>query len=372
MMAKAQKDYYKILGVAEDADADAIKEAYRALAKSHHPDANPGDPRAAERFKEVGEANGILSDPDKRGKYDRMRKLGAFGLGGERGGAGAPGEASQQSFSFEDLGGLGGFSDLFSSLFDRTRKAKRSKGSGSPRRGGRVEHVVEVPFMTAAKGGKVKLEVAIDEECTTCLGSGGAPASDWLKCAECKGSGTVSFGHGGFAVKRPCPACAGRGGRPAKRCGACGGRGKVHQSRKIQLSVPPGLRDGSKRRLIGQGERGRKGGSPGDLIVTFKVPPHRFFRREGNDIHVAVPVNLAQATLGSRIRVGTIWGKKVVLRIPAGTQPGTRFRVEKQGIDRDGDTGDQFVEIRVEVPRELTEEQAKRMRDFAESRAMRW
>lgn len=371
MMAKAEKDYYKILGVSEDADAEAIKKAYRALAKGYHPDANPGNPRAAERFKEVGEANGVLSDPDKRRKYDRMRKLGAFGLGGQRGG-GSPGGTSQQSFSFEDLGGLGGFSDIFSSLFDRGRRTRRPEDSGTPSRGGRVERVVEVPFMTAAKGGRVELEVPIDEECATCLGSGGAPGTDWPKCAECKGSGTVSFGQGGFAVKRPCPACAGRGERPAKRCGACGGEGSVHQSRKIQLSVPPGVRDGSKQRLGGQGERGRKGGSPGDLIVTFRVLPHRFFRSEGNDIHVTVPINLAQATLGSRIRVGTIWGRKVVLRIPAGTQPGKRFRVEGQGIRRSGDTGDQFVEIQVKVPRELTGEQAERMREFAESRQMSW
>ena len=371
MMAKAEKDYYEILGVSEDADSEAIKKAYRALAKRHHPDANPGNPRAAERFKEVGEANSVLSDTDKRRKYDRMRKLGAFGLGGQRGG-GSGGGASRQSFSFEDLGGLGGFSEIFSSLFDRKRRARRPGDSASPSRGGRVERVVEVPFMTAAKGGRVELEVPIDEECAVCLGSGGAPGTDWTKCAECKGSGTVSFGQGGFAVKRPCPACAGQGEEPAKQCGACGGEGTVHQSRKIQLSVPPGVRDGSKQRLGGQGERGRKGGSPGDLIVIFRVLAHRFFRSEGNDIHVAVPVNLAQATLGSRVRVGTIWGRKVVVRIPAGTQPGKRFRLKGHGIRRGGDTGDQFVEIQVKVPKGLTEEQAVRMREFAQATGMSW
>ena len=262
MMAKAEKDYYRILGVSEDADAETIKKAYRALAKDYHPDANPGNPRAAERFKEVGEANGVLADPDKRRKYDRMRKLGAFGLGGQRGG-GSPGGASQQSFSFEDLGGLGGFSDIFSSLFDRGHRRRRPGDSGSPSRGGRVERVVEVPFMTAAKGGRVELEVPIDEECATCLGSGGAPGTDWPKCAECKGSGTVSFGQGGFAVKRPCPACAGRGERPAKRCGACGGRGAstraARSSSRCRLGCATARSSASAGRGSGGGRADRRG-----------------------------------------------------------------------------------------------------------------
>lgn len=370
-MTKADKDYYAILGVEEKADADAIKKAYRRLAKQYHPDANPGNPRAAERFKEVGEANGVLSDPQKRKKYDQMRKLGAFGFGGPRAGSARPESTATPGFSFEDLGGLGGFSEIFSSIFDRGRKSRPSRPSG-PSRGEHVELDVDVPFMKAVKGGRVPVSVDINEECATCLGSGGAPGTDWKKCAECKGSGSVSFGQGGFAVNRPCPACAGRGEEPEKECRACGGTGKVHQKRKIQVSVPVGVKSGAKVRLTGQGERGRKGGAPGDLIITFKVEPHRFFQREGADIHVTVPINLAQAALGSRIRVGTIWGKKVVLRIPAGTQPGTRFRIAGQGINRDGKTGDQYVEIKVEIPESLTEEQEARIREFADASDMKW
>ena len=369
-MTKADKDYYAILGVDEKADDDAIKKAYRKLAKQYHPDANPGNPQAAERFKEVGEANGVLSDPQKRKKYDQMRKLGAFGFGGPRAGP-RPEATSTPGFSFEDLGGLGGFSEIFSSIFDRGRKSQPSRPSG-PSRGEHVELDVAVPFMTAVKGGKVAVSVSIHEECATCLGSGGAPGTTWKKCAECKGSGSVSFGQGGFAVNRPCPACMGRGEKPDKECGACGGSGKVHQKRKIQVSVPVGVQSGAKVRLTGQGERGQKGGAPGDLIITFKVEPHRFFQREGADIQVTVPINLAQAALGSRIRVGTIWGKKVVLRIPAGTQPGTRFRIAGQGINRDGKTGDQYVEIKVEIPESLTEEQETRIREFATEAGMKW
>ena len=369
-MTKADKDYYAILGVDEKADDAAIKKAYRKLAKQYHPDANPGNPRAVERFKEVGEANGVLSDPRKRKKYDQMRKLGAFGFGGAKAGS-RPGATATPGFSFEDLGGLGGFSEIFSSIFDRGRKSQPSRPSG-PLRGEHVELSVGVPFMTAVKGGKVPVSVSINEECATCLGSGGAPGTSWKKCGECGGSGSVSFGQGGFAVNRPCPACMGRGERPDKECGACGGSGKVHQKRKIQVSVPVGVQSGSKVRLTGQGERGQKGGAPGDLIITFKVGPHRFFQREGVDIQVTVPINLAQAALGSRIRVGTIWGKKVVLRIPAGTQPGTRFRIAGQGINRGGKTGDQYVEIKVEIPESLTEEQETRIREFATASGMKW
>ncbi len=364
------KDYYAILGVGEKADADAIKKAYRRLAKKYHPDANPGNPRAAERFKDIGEANGVLSDPAKRKKYDQMRKLGALGFRGARTGPRA-GNQTSSNFSFEDLGGLGGFSDIFSSLFDRGKKA-RPRRSGGPARGNNVEHTAEVPFMMAARGGKITIAVPISEECATCGGSGGAPGAAWKKCIECRGSGSVSFGQGGFAVNRPCPACMGRGEAADRPCGACGADGKVHQNRKIQVTVPAGVNSGAKMRLTGQGERGEKGGSPGDLIITFKVLPHRFFRREGNDILVTVPLNLAQAALGSRIRVGTISGKKVVLRIPPGTQPGTRFRIKGQGIEREGMRGDQYVEVKLEVPETLSEQQEQQIRDFADSAGLKW
>ena len=369
-MTTADKDYYAILGVDPKADAEAIKKAYRKLAKQYHPDANQGNPRASERFKEVGEANSVLSDPRKRAKYDQMRKLGAFGFGGPRPGARPAGQPSS-NFSFEDLGGLGGFSDIFSSIFDRGRKEEARRPSG-PARGTNIDYTVEVPFLVAARGGKVPISVPINEECATCGGSGGAPGTTWKKCGECGGAGTVSFGQGGFAVSRPCPACVGRGERPETECGACGGEGKIHQKRNIQVSVPAGVDTGSRVRLTGQGERGTKGGPPGDLVITFKVLPHRFFRREGTDIHVTVPINMVQATLGSKIRVSTISGRKVVLRVPPGTQPGTRFRIRGQGISREGRRGDQYVEVRVDVPETLTEEQQGQIREFADSAGLKW
>lgn len=381
-MASA-KNFYKILGVSEKADADEIKKAYRKLAKKYHPDANRDDPTAAERFKEVGEAYAVLSDPKKRVQYDQMRRfggLGSFGGGAPRGGprppgGGAPGDPG---FSFDDLqGGFGNISDLFSSLFDMGKKGQEGSAPGAStkstgrQKGENVEYVVEIPFLTAARGGKISVSVAITEDCATCGGDGAKPGTSLKRCEECGGSGHVSFGQGGFAVKRPCPACFGRGKLPETPCPSCGGRGAVRQQRKIALNVRPGAETGSKVRLSGQGERGRSGGPPGDLIITYKVKPHRFFRREGLDVHVTVPINIAQATLGSKIRVKTISGKKVVLNIPKGTQSGTKFRIRGQGVGKAERTGDQYVEFMVSVPDKLSDEERKAMEEFAEATGLK-
>lgn len=374
-MAAAKKDYYEVLGVPEKATADEIKKAYRKLAKQYHPDANPGNPRAADRFKEIGEAYSVVSNPEKRKQYDNMKRLGAFGLGRGPNASSRPGPGGFQAdpgFSFDDLqGGFGNLSDLFTSLFDRGKKAGHGPRRRGPQQGQDVEYVVEIPFLTAAQGGKVSVEVAITEDCTTCGGSGAKPGTSLKTCAECSGSGNVAFGQGGFAVKRPCPACFGRGKIPETPCASCDGRGAVRQSRKIQINVPAGVDTGSKVRLSGQGERGKSGGKPGDLIITFRVQPHRFFRREGLDIHVTVPVNIVQATLGSKIRVNTIRERKVVLKIPAGTQSGTLFRIRGQGIEKPDRTGNQYVEVKVEVPDKLSDEEQKAMEEFAHATGMK-
>jgi molecular chaperone DnaJ len=376
-MATATKDFYEILGVKDSASQQQIKKAYRKLAKQHHPDANPGNPKAAERFKEIGEAYSVLSDPDKRKNYDQMKRLGAFGFG--RSGARGPftrsegGYSSTQpggGFSFEDLSGFGGLSDLFTSIFDRGRREPQ-RGRG-PEKGRNVEYVVEIGFETAVRGGRVSISVPITEECATCGGSGETPGTGAKSCGECKGSGTVSFGQGGFAVKRPCPACMGRGTIPEKPCSPCQGTGTVRQSRKIQVTVPRGVEPGSKVRLTGQGERGTKGGQPGDLIITFKVKEHRFFRREGLNLEVTIPINIAQASLGSKVRVRTIDGKKVLLRIPPGTQSGTRFRVRGQGVQKDGRVGDLFVEVKVEVPEGLNSDGQRLMEELAASAELKY
>ena len=203
-------------------------------------------------------------------------------------------------------------------------------------------------------------------------GQGGAAGTSWNTCSECKGSGTVSFGQGGFAVNRPCPACAGRGKKPDKVCGACHGSGKVRQDRKIQVKVPAGVEPGTKVRLTGQGRTGRAGGCPGGSHHHVQAQGPPVLPQGGNDILTTVPINLAQATLGSKIKVGTISGNKVVLRIPPGTQSGTRFRIKGQGITKGGRTGDQFVEVKVQIPEVLSDEQQERMREFAEGAGLKW
>jgi len=371
MSAATTKDYYQILGIGEDASPDEIKRAYRNLAKRFHPDTNPDDPQAAERFKEAGEAYGVLSDPEKRAQYDRMRKFGPFAGVRSRGpGAASGAQAEGGRFTTDDLGDLGGISDLFSSIFDLGRR-RWGRQSGAER-GQDLELTVEIPLQTAARGGRVQIVVPVAEECATCSGSGSRPGTRSRTCHECGGGGRISFGQGGFAVSRPCPACYGRGQIPTDPCPRCHGSGELREERKIMLSVPPGVDTGSKLRLSGQGERGIRGGAPGDLIIVFRVKPHHFFERKGLDLHCTVPLNLAQATLGSRIRVRTIDGKRVALRIPPGTQPGTRFRIPELGVEKNERRGDQYVQVRVEIPEELTAEQTEMIREFAESVGMRY
>jgi len=375
------KDYYSVLGVPASATQDEIKKQYRKLAAKHHPDKNASDPKAAERFKEISEAYQVLGDADKRKQYDQMRQLGAFGgFGGgpQRRGpqpsAGAPFGDGAQSFRFEDLGdiGLGGLGDLFSSMFGGGAGGGRNARSRGPERGQDVEAQLSIPFRTAALGGKVPIELEVNEECSTCHGSGAAPGAKVSTCPECQGRGTISFGQGGFAVQRPCPMCLGKGTVPSERCPTCGGSGEVRSKKKVMITVPEGVDSGTKIRLKGQGARGNRNGPPGDLLITFQVDPDRFFRREGLDVVAPVPINIAQATLGSKINVKTLDGKKVTIKIPPGTANGKRFRVRGQGIKRDDQRGDLIVEVQVRVPEKLTEEQEKAMKEFAEASGMKY
>ena len=352
-MAKTA-DYYQVLGVNEKAGADEIKKAYRRLAKQYHPDANPNNPSAAERFKQISEAHAVLSDPEKRKHYDMMRRFGAFAPRTGTGGAARP-RAEDFDFTkgFEGFGGLG---DLFSSIFGKGRRAEAPEA---------IEVAATVPFRVAAIGGRVPITVTVSEACPVCGGSGAAPGATVSICPECQGRGEIAFGQGAFAVKRPCPVCRARGRVASAACERCGGRGDVQVERRLMVEIPAGIESGHRLRVKDQGQRGREG-TVGDVVVTITVEPDKFLRREGPDIVCTIPINVPQAVFGTRVRVRTVEGRRVVLRVPPGTQPGRRFRIRGQGIEHNGKRGDQLVEVQVTIPETLTPEQESLLKQFAE------
>src|SRR5687767_7293895 len=382
------KDFYAVLGVSSSASQDDIKKQYRRLAAKHHPDKNPNDAKAAERFKEISEAYTVLGDADKRKQYDDMRRLGAFAGfgggarggqrpsgGGARPGPGPSGGASGDPnirFQDFDIGGIGGLGDLFASMFGGGGERPAAGRQRGQQAGQTVETTLEVPFRVAATGDKVSVELEVNEECDVCTGTGAAPGATLRVCPECNGRGVISFGQGGFAVNRPCPMCVGRGQIPSERCPKCNGAGELRNRKKVQIAVPPGSDTGTKIRLKGQGGRGSAGAPPGDLIITLQVQPDRFYKREGLDLMASVPINIAQATLGSKISVKTLDGKRVAIRIPPGTASGRRFRVRGQGIAKDAQRGDLIIEVQISVPEKLSEEQERMMREFAEAGGLKY
>lgn len=369
----ATQDFYQVLGITEKATPEEIKKSYRRLAKQFHPDANPNNPAASEKFKQLSEAHTVLADPEKRAKYDQMRRLGAFDPMTRRGGgrtrAGTPpGSGPAEGFDFGDFGSMG-LGDIFSSIFGRGRKESGGTAGGAAEP---IEVSVTVPFRTAVLGDKVPIQLPLSEACGRCGGTGGEPGATLSSCPECEGRGTISFGQGGFAVNRPCPLCRGRGRVPSAKCSQCGGAGEVRTERKVMITVPPGTDAGMRVRLKGMGQPGRPGGKAGDLLVTFEVEPDRFFRRAGLDLVCDVPINVAQAMLGTRIKVKTIEGTRAVLRIPAGTQSGRKFRIKGQGVPKGGRRGDQLVQIEVRIPEELSPEAEERLKEFATEAGLRF
>jgi molecular chaperone DnaJ len=381
----AYKDYYKILGVTEGANAEEIKKTYRKLAKQYHPDANPGDQAAAEKFKEINEAHEVLSDPKKRKQYDDMKRFagsgyqgfrGAGGQGGPQGfdindlfsqfGAGGAGRPGGATFTTEDLGGFGGLGDIFSNIFDRGGRFRQQRYG--PQKGQDLLAEVEVPFETATGGGSTVISVTKSENCERCGGSGAEPGSQVTKCPQCGGSGMIAQSQGGFAVSRPCPQCYGRGEVVSQPCANCSGNGQAQRTRRLSVKIPPGIEDGGKIRLRGQGEAGTAGGPPGDLIIRIKVRGDRFFKRKGLNVFCDVKINLTQAVLGTKIKVRTLNDKHAILKIPPGTQPGTTFKLKGMGVKGGGRQGDQFVTVNVAIPTDLSPEDRKLFEQLEENR----
>jgi len=371
------KDFYKILGISENASEADIKRVYRRLAKKYHPDANQGDKQAEARFKEISEAHEVLTDKNKRAQFDQMRRFGG-GFEGARPGAGF----GAREFRFEDLssifgksGGFGSFADIFSSIFgDNLGGFGTGSGFGQtrgPRKGDDLYTDMEIPFSTAVNGGKVNVRLNIDEQCSVCKGTGSRPGSSQRICPECQGRGMVSFTQGNFAVSRPCPRCLGRGKISGEACSSCAGIGSVSRRRELSVKIPSGIESGKKIRLKRLGNPGINGGPPGDLYLRVDVTSHPFFWRQGLDIHCRVPLSIKRAVKGTRIRVRTLSGKKAELKIPPGTRAGTKFRLRDLGLALKERRGDQIVEIDIKVPENMTDEEKRMFNEMAEKAGAR-
>ena len=365
-MAENKRDYYEVLGVSKGASEDEIKKAYKKLARKYHPDMNPGDKEAEEKFKEVNEANEVLSDPEKKARYDQFGFAGvdpSYGAG-----AGGAGGGFGGGFDFGDLG------DIFGSFFGGGFGGQQRRNPNAPQRGESIRASVAVTFLEAAHGCEKDVTIERSEQCPTCKGNGCAPGTTPEICPDCHGSGMVQVQQrtpmGVFASSRPCQRCHGTGKIIHQPCPRCGGRGAVRKNQTIKVKIPAGIDDGQTLNLRGKGNAGLDGGPAGDLLITVFVKPHPLFERDGNSVLMEMPVTFAQAALGAEIEVPTIDGR-VKLTIPEGTQPGSVFRLRGKGIpylqSKGGGRGDQFVTITVTVPKNMTSEQKERLRAYAEA-----
>ncbi|HLE80198.1 MAG TPA: molecular chaperone DnaJ [Dehalococcoidia bacterium] len=346
----AKRDYYEVLGISRSATDEEVKKAFRKLAHQFHPDLNKNHD-AEERFKEVNEAYEVLSDPDKRSNYDRFGHAGPQGFRG-----------------FEDFGGLGGFGDIFETFFGGATTATRR----GPQRGSDLQLQVTLAFEEAAFGCEKEVQVSRNEVCSSCRGSGSEPGTQPVKCPNCNGTGQVRrvqqsiFGQ--FVNVATCPRCQGAGRIVTNPCTKCRGTGRVRQTRRVMITIPPGVDDGSQMRLSGEGEPGAKGGPRGDLYVSISVLQHKLFQRKGSDILYELPLSFPQAALGDEVEVPTLEGPHP-LKIPAGTQPGRVFNLRHKGIAhlRGNGRGDMLVRVKVVVPDSLTEHQRELLQELAKT-----
>lgn len=357
----APRDYYEVLGVARDADAAEIKKAYRRLALRHHPDKNPDDPQAEEKFKEASEAYSVLGDSEKRGRYDQF---------GHAGVSGSAGGFDPSIFSdFGDIFGGLNLGDLFGDLFGFGSPFGRAGGRGA-RRGADLRYQLEVGFVEAALGTEAKIRIPRTETCSACGGSGAARPEAVEACSTCRGSGQVVFQQGFLRMARPCTSCGGAGRRVTDPCRSCEGRGRVRRERTIRVPIPAGVGDGARLRVSGEGEGGGPGAPPGDLYVDLLVREHPVFRREGVDIFCEVRAPFTTLVLGGEVSVPTLQGPETV-KIPAGTESGTSFRLRGRGAPHLGrrGQGDLVAVVKARTPSRLSKRQRELYRELADIEA---
>ena len=353
-----KRDYYEVLGIDKNATDEDIKRAYRKKAKECHPDLHPNDKEAEARFKELNEANEVLSDPDKRARYDQ------FGFDGPDMGGGAGGNP----FGGMDFSGMGGMGDIFDQLFNGGMGGSAQARRNAPRQGNDVRYELRLTFEEAAKGCHKSVEFYRYENCATCGGSGAKPGTQPQTCSMCKGTGQIRQSGGWMTTVRTCPACGGSGKVIKDKCSSCGGSGRVRMRRTLELDVPAGVDDNIVLSKRGQGEPGANGGPNGDLLIQITVKPHKLFRREGTSVLCEAPITFTQAVLGAELEIPTIDGK-VKYTIPEGTQSGTTFRLKGKGIPglNGRGRGDQYVTVYIETPRNLNREQKEALKKFSES-----
>ena len=367
-----ERDFYAELGVSQSASAEEIKKAYRKLARDLHPDKNPGDTRAEARFKAVSEAYGVLSDPAKRKEYDEARRL--FGSGPFR-----PGGFGTGGFDFSDLfgggsstatgAGPGGLGDLLGGLFGAGRSGPGTRSTTRPRRGTNIETEVRLDFLEAVRGATVPLRLSSPATCSTCGGIGARPGSTPRQCPTCNGIGLVTRNQGAFAFSEPCRDCRGTGRIIDDPCPECGGDGVSASSRTLTVRIPPGVADGQRIRLAGQGEPGRNGAPAGDLYVVVHVTPHPVYTRSGDDLTITVPVTFPELVLGTTLKVPTLDGP-VSVKVPPGTASGRTLRVRGRGVTRkNGTAGDLLVTLQVAIPQNVNGKAAEALRAYGEATA---
>lgn len=344
-----KKDYYEILGVERDVDADTLKKRYRKIAMKYHPDRNPGDAEAEEKFKEASEAYAVLSDVEKRKIYDQYGHEGLNGAGFS--GAG----------NFSDI--FDNFGDIFEEFFGFGRRGRRR--SSGVTRGSDLRYDLEIDFEEAVFGAEKEIEIYKDEQCTSCSGTGSEPGSSPEVCSRCGGSGQYTESQGFFTVRTTCPYCKGKGQIIQNPCKECRGKGVIQKKRKVSLKIPKGVDHGSKLRLTGEGEAGRGGGPSGDLYIFLSVKPHKHFERRGTDILCYIDISFVQAALGDKIKIPTLSGEKEI-EIPKGSQFGDQIRLREEGVPslRTGRRGDQIIILNIKTPTGINKKQEKLLKEF--------
>ena len=357
----AKRDYYDVLGVPRNAGEQDLKSAFRKLAKDHHPDRNPGDTDAEQKFKELNEAYEVLKDPQKRAAYDRFGHAAFDGGMGGRGGGGGAGFGPDFASSMSDI-----FDDLFGEFMGGRRGNSTYQRNQGRERGADLRYNMEITLDDAYAGKTAQIRVPTSVTCDVCSGTGAKAGTKPVTCATCGGAGKVRASQGFFTIERTCPTCQGRGETIADPCAACNGAGRVVKERTLSVNIPQGVEDGTRIRLSGEGEAGLRGGPAGDLYIFLSIKPHELFQRDGSDVFCRVPISMTTAALGGQIEVPTLDGTMSRVKVPEGTETGKQFRLKGKGMPvlRSTATGDLYIQVDVETPKNLTRKQRDLLEEF--------